>query len=276
MTMILGLSGRKQSGKNTCLNYIVANTLVGLYLVDWAKVNEKGQLVVPTDNDEEGNIGILDVEHPATAAYLHEFVWPFVKNYSFATPLKNFCIRVFGLSYEQAYGSNADKDSPTALRWEDMPLPPRMVDEWLKNTQHDQRYLPLKRGGPMTAREVLQYFGTNICRQMLGNCWVDATIRKIQDEGSQFAIVTDVRFPNEVEGIQKAGGKVLRFTRGPFAGKDEHESERALDGFTGFDAILDNAEMSIPEQNDAVAKQLMDWGYVNWVIDTNTEEKQRS
>lgn len=247
MTLILGLSGKKQSGKNTCLNWIMANYLVGLELVEWARVGEKGELLVPAQMENGVETAILDIENPAAAPYLDEYVWPFVKNYSFATPLKNFCMDVFGLTYEQVYGNNEQKNSLTELYWEHMPE-------------------PIHRAGRMTARELLQYFGTNICRRMSDDCWVDATIRKIQKEQSQFAIIVDVRFPNEVKGIQAAGGKVLRFTRAPFAGQDEHKSETALDDYTGFDAIIDNANMNITEQNMAVTQQLIEWGYVNWTI----------
>lgn len=277
MTLILGLSGKKQSGKNTCLNWIMANYLVGLELVEWARVGEKGELLVPAQMENGVETAILDIENPAAAPYLDEYVWPFVKNYSFATPLKNFCMDVFGLTYEQVYGNNEQKNTPTTLRWEDMPgiVTPRAASEVLCEMSgngsvpeliSDCLPLTVHESGQMTAREVLQYFGTNICRQMYGDCWVDATIRKIQKEQSQFAIIVDVRFPNEVKGIQAAGGKVLRFTRAPFAGQDEHESETALDDYTGFDAVIDNADMNITEQNMAVTQQLIEWGYVNWTI----------
>jgi len=257
MTVILGLSGKKQSGKNTCLNWIIANYLVGLELVDWARVGAKGELLVPAQMESGIETAILDVENPAAASYLDQYVWPFVKNYSFATPLKNFCMDVFGLTYEQVYGTNEQKNTFTSICWEDIPHNDDDMWEGLYITE---------KSGHMTAREILQYFGTNVCRKMLNNCWVDATIRRIQKEQSQFAIITDVRFPNEVKGIQDAGGKVLRFTRAPFAGQDEHASETVLDGYEGFDAIIDNKDMSIDQQNIAVTDQLLAWNFVQWEI----------
>lgn len=267
-SIILGLSGKKQSGKNTCLNWIVANYVVGLGLVDWAKISPQGQLVVPAETNGVAEPAILDLEHPAATEYLSQHVWPFVKNYSFATPLKSFCMQVFGLTYEQAHGTNAQKDTPTQLKWEDMPIPPALVKGNLSDVRGNGSipdYCCAKTGF-MTGREVLQYFGTQIGRQMWNNCWVDATIRKIAMQQPQMAIVTDVRFPNEVEGIQAAGGKVLRFTRAPFAGQDEHASETALDNYEGFDAVIDNSDMSIAEQNRAVTQQLLEWNFVNWAI----------
>lgn len=246
MSLILGLSGKKCSGKNTSFNWMLGQQMVGLGLVDWARINNKGQLVVPAVVNNDIVDGILDAENPKTQEYLAKVVWPFLRPYSFATPLKQFCMEVFGLTYEQCYGSNTNKETLTQLRWVDMP------DFHMDNDPPQ-----------MTARAVMQYFGTNVCRRMLDNCWVDATIRRIQKDKPQLAVITDVRFPNEVEGIQKAGGKVVRFLRAPFA-VDEHPSEIALDNYEGFDAVLDNREMSIPEQNAAMNTIMVGWGYHTW------------
>ena len=258
MSIILGLSGKKQSGKNTCLNWILANYVVGLGLVEKAMVDEKGRLIVAAETDGQITPAILDVDHPAARDYLSEYVWPFVKNYSFATPLKTFCMQVFGLTYEQVYGTNEQKNTPTQLRWEDMP---GLFDSYGEPPR-----------GYMTARAVLQYFGSNVCRKMYSDCWVAATIGKIARQNPQLAVITDVRFPNEVKGIQAAGGKVLRFTRSPFAKQDEHVSETALDDYDGFDAVLDNSAMSIVEQNKAVTQQLLDWQFVTWAINDQYNE----
>ena len=44
-----------------------------------------------------------------------------IRTYSFADPLKQICINLLGLSNEQCYGSDEDKNSLTSLRWEDIP-----------------------------------------------------------------------------------------------------------------------------------------------------------
>ena len=55
----------------------------------------------------------------------------------------------------------------------------------------------------------------------------DATIRKIKEESPELAIICDCRFPNEVDGIKKAGGKTIRLTRNDES-PDVHESEPSL------------------------------------------------
>jgi hypothetical protein len=119
--------------------------------------------------------------------------------------------------------------------------------------------------GPMTAREVLQYVGTEIFRKMYHNVWADALIRQIIKEDSSYALISDVRFPNEVQAIKDAGGKVLRLTRNPAGDSDVHESETALDkenfDWSKFDEVLDNAHMNVSEQNKATHDILLKWGW---------------
>lgn len=105
------------------------------------------------------------------------------------------------------------------------------------------------REGEMTAREFMQFFGTDIMRKIHINVWANACINKIIKEDSSLAIVADVRFPNEVEAINKAGGKVLRLERNIH--DDKHDSETALDAdnydHSNFWHVFDNREIDIGE-----------------------------
>ena len=113
----------------------------------------------------------------------------------------------------------------------------------------------------MTAREFLQYFGTDICRGIKSDIWTSACLDRILSSGTEFAIVPDVRFPNEVEAIQKAGGRVVRLTRKPF--EDSHSSETSLDEKDSmFDCVLDNNEKDIHETNTILMEVLKEWGWL--------------
>jgi len=92
------------------------------------------------------------------------------KIYNFADPLKeNICIEVLGLTHDQCYGSDDQKNELVDCYWDD--------------------------GKQMTAREVMQFVGTNIFRKMKHNVWSSATINKIQKEKPKIAIIADCRFP---------------------------------------------------------------------------------
>jgi hypothetical protein len=93
---------------------------------------------------------------------------------------------------------------------------------------------------PMTKRHFLKLLGSDACNQHLHkNVWVNGLF-KDWDENKMW-IVTDVRFPQEVEAIKKRGGIVIRVSR-PESDKsgDTHISEVALDNFNGFDFNIVN------------------------------------
>jgi hypothetical protein len=150
------------------------------------------------------------------------------KTYSFADPLKiDICINILGLTYDQCYGSETDKNTMTDLEWE---------------------------GKKLTAREAMEIIGTDIFRKLKNRVWVDATINKIKKEGMDLAIIPDCRFPNEVDSILENNGYVIRLDRDLFG--SQSNSECALDenkyDWMNFSAVIRNQDMTIFEKNDAV------------------------
>lgn len=279
---ILGLSGKKQSGKNTAFNFILGVYMTHFGLVrKCSTISDDGKLFITDLWGDEDYCGEFDItrNNASMNEFRENYIYPYIKMYSFADLLKqSVCMDILGLTHEQCFGSDEEKNSLTELRWENMPgviTNKKLFDEFLgqklqeyikdnPDTQDENVTFMYHKPGSMTAREVMQYVGTNIFRKMYSNVWVDATIRKIQQEKSEFAVITDCRFPNEVKGIQDAGGKVIRFTRSPY--KDEHESETILDkdkfDWAQFDIVIDNANMSVKEQNEALYKQLYALGYI--------------
>lgn len=167
------------------------------------------------------------------------------KIYSFADPLKkDICMNILGLTEQQCYGTDDDKNTLTSLCWKDMP--DSNID-WSLAKDYDP-------SGYMTARQVMQYIGTDLFRKMKNDVWSGATIKKIQSEQYNIAIIADCRFPNEVDAVKGAGGYVIKLTRNPF--NSDHSSERALDDIyypqDNFDLIIDNAHLSIDQQNQEV------------------------
>lgn len=120
-----------------------------------------------------------------------------------------------------------------------------------------------KLAGGKSSRELMQLIGTDWFRQLDPDCWCRALLPFTNCDGIRgIYICGDVRFPNEVEYIHKKfDGKVIRLLRGPFVG-DGHESETALDGYGGFDAIIDNSKMTIAEQNENIWNLVNEMGWV--------------
>ncbi|UIS25235.1 putative deoxynucleotide monophosphate kinase [Erythrobacter phage vB_EliS-L02] len=98
----------------------------------------------------------------------------------------------------------------------------RMVEGDLK--EEPSEYL-----SGQTPRWAMQTLGTEWGRNLIANgLWVDVTIRRAM-AGDQ-VVITDCRFPNEKEAIEKVGGVVLGITADwitPVEG--EHESEALID-----------------------------------------------
>lgn len=84
-------------------------------------------------------------------------------------------------------------------------------------------------------RQMLQEVGM-LARQANPDHWVAQV--EAQFDGHR-VVVTDVRFQNEVEAIRRAGGVVLRVTRGGVGPVNEHLSEIAL-GDGPLDGVLRN------------------------------------
>ncbi len=248
MTNIIGFSGAKQSGKSTCATFLHGYQLRFNDVFEKFLMDEKGSLFVnATEIDENGQevegLGMLDVDRQDEEflEYASRNIWPFVRSFSFADPLKSIAIQLFGLTEEQCYGTDEDKNTPINIKWENMPN-------------------VINASGFMTAREFLQHFGTDVCRGIKPDIWTSACINRILSSGTELAIVPDVRFPNEVESIQKAGGKVIRLTRKPH--EDEHDSETALDGYDEFDHVIHNADMNIDQTNMALMEVMKGWGWL--------------
>lgn len=246
---IIAMSGRKGAGKNTLSTFIQ-----NWFCQEQSNVEQELRSVMSADYVFKGVSDSTCMEC------------------SFADTLKDFCIETLGLDRNQCYGTDAQKNSPTAYSWEKVPdflrwkfgsdqkakdlvLSGATTNKILEEFYSDQHPKNLK-SGSMTGREIMQIFGTDLIRQTFGNVWADATIRRINQSQKLLAIITDNRFPNEINSILKEPrGFIIRLTRSPFGTEDIHPSESALDDFDWRRDkcyVLDNATMDIDQQNAAV------------------------
>ena len=69
-------------------------------------------------------------------------------------------------------------------------------------------------GKMITPRIILQQLGTEVLRNhFLQSIWVDSLKKKIMNSDKNI-VITDVRFPNEIDMIKELGGTIYRVERG--------------------------------------------------------------
>ena len=94
----------------------------------------------------------------------------------------------------------------------------------------------------ITPRQALQTLGTDCVRKAFGDdFWVKRLELAMRDDRCTLVVITDVRFRNEAESIKKHGGMLWQIRRplvDDVAGA--HVSETEMDGFEGWDEIIDN------------------------------------
>jgi len=163
---VLAFAGKKQSGKNTSINYI----------------------------------------SPKLTHYSDHV--------SFAGPLKTICGDLFELDNNQLYGTDAEKNTLT-----------KCVDPDTNDA--------------MTARQVMQIFGTDMCRSIKGDVWVSKTMRTIDKclynpadfcGPPDYIFIDDCRFTNEYDALKaREDTLVIKVERPGYSRNDAHVSETALD-----------------------------------------------
>jgi len=148
------------------------------------------------------------------ANYLEKKYVGSVKRVGFADKLKEIAMSLFGLSYEQCYGSNAVKETV------------------------DPRY-------GKSSRQIMQELGEKM-REIYPNIWIATvfyvTIPKLREQGFITFVISDVRYLNEAEWLQRDGGFLVKVTR-PGSGTSvgaTHASETQLNDFKNFDYYINN------------------------------------
>lgn len=253
--MIIGISGKVGLGKDT-VGKIVQGLIIG------------------ENKFKDGIIGFLD-SYDDYLSYPNK-EWEIKK---FADKLKDIVCLLIGCTREQLEDREFKEKELGEEWWKVFYGTGQYAYEKGKNRLERGYDIGIK----LTPRLLLQLLGTECGRQIIHpNIWVNAlmseykslygyqtTDSKINIEGISIPIpvldidkrvfpnwiITDVRFPNELEAVKKRGGISIRVNRNPFkwiepdeyeveTGKKveriiEHESETALDN-AEFDYVIEN------------------------------------
>lgn len=99
-----------------------------------------------------------------------------------------------------------------------------------------------------TPRKLLQFIGTDICRDIVGK---DFWINYIKPQITGKVVFTDCRMPNEREFLKSLGATLVRIYR-PDTDKleDSHFSENNLGGDSEYDVLMYNDEGYIKFRNE--------------------------
>lgn len=105
-------------------------------------------------------------------------------------------------------------------------------------------------------RLILQIVGTNLFRKHVDNdFWVKELIKKIKHYKEQFVIITDARFPNEIDLPHKLveDRRVISIrVERKLVETSNHTSEKALDDYNWFDYTIENNDSLQELQNSAI------------------------
>lgn len=170
---------------------------------------------------------------------------------SFAGTLKDIAAVLFGWPRHMVEG--ATKDS---REWRERP------DEWWEE-RLDWRNHPGRRlGERFTPRVALQLLGTEVFREHFhDDIWIISLQNKLR--GKDRVVITDCRFPNEIQAIRSLGGRVVRVKRGP-----------EPDWYSTADAANSDTFLHAPECYEAMMASgihISEWAWIGTKFDTVIE-----
>jgi hypothetical protein len=138
---------------------------------------------------------------------------------SFASSLKDAVSAIFGWDREMLEGLTKE-----SREWRET------VDKWWSKRLD----IPC-----LTPRWVLQNWGTELFRNNFHqDIWLASVENKINKMDNKNIVITDCRFPNEIETIRKLGGKVICIKRDSCKG-GHHASDIAWKNAV-FDIVIEN------------------------------------
>lgn len=144
-----------------------------------------------------------------------------VEYFTFADQLKKFLVEGMGLDRSSVWGSDKEKNALTDYVWDNLPYEIRRANAKPGSNE--------AKSGPMSGREIMQVFGTDIMRNFFDDkIWVNACFRAIRAADVDFALLPDMRFPSELDPWINRNGYIIRLMRDVSQG-DAHSSEVALD-----------------------------------------------
>lgn len=243
--MIIGISGKIGSGKDTTLNIIKF-----LLIRDFMKIDknlntfkaflEYSQMPNSYENRKNTINRISGIN-----------IVPHLETVRFADTLKDWVCQLLGCTREQLEDREF-KEKELGEEWELFRVRGSLghFDKLYANREDAwKRYNEFSEGNAdfyhikLTPRLLLQLLGTDCGRDIIHpNIWVNALLSKYKDTNYPNWIIPDVRFPNELKALQAKDAFLIRLNV-PYKNiENEPESETALDNVDihEFNLIINN------------------------------------
>lgn len=236
--MIIGISGKMQSGKDTVSDIIQ-------FLLTSTKF--EGLEFKNKNFTYSSFLGDVDTSIATESGW---------KNVKFANKLKDCVCLILGCTRKQLEDP-IFKETPLSEEW------------WYwKNKTGNSKFTPYNKEFirtdhfdlvKLTPRLFMQLLGTDAGRDILHpNIWINATMvdyKPYTDGTYPNWIISDVRFPNEADAVKSKGGIMIRINR-PGNDTGKHLSEIALDDYKNWKHVINN-DGSIEELIDKVKEILI-------------------
>lgn len=245
---LLGISGKKQHGKDTVCQMI--QYFAGQH-------NEEGSF------EEYRKFIKENLAETLSAPFAWNGNW---KRKLFADKLKDIVCLLIGCTREQLE-DDVFKNTPLGPEWNRLVCKYSYdgrrysayfndMNEAIKFLQEENAYGAEYIMETITPRIMLQKIGTEGLRDLIHpNVHVNALFADVDKELATMSyggvIITDVRFPNELEAIDQRGGLIIRVENPRKVSTDTHPSEISLDNFENFDyhilndSTLDNLQLKV-------------------------------
>lgn len=133
------------------------------------------------------------------------------------------------------------------------------------NTQEGKKTIVPELG--VTPRQLLQCIGTELFRETLPKAlpdlkyksiWIDLTVAKIKRLlENKNVVVSDCRFPDEIETIRSLGGLVIGIKRGCIENNNSHGSEVFYGDIC--DKVIDNSSITLEDLKSIIKKTIEEY-----------------
>lgn len=181
-------------------------------------------------------------------------------------------VRLIGLGHKKRTGKDTAADGLQRRGFQKISFARRLkktLGTLLFDDPHDRRVWdddlrtkPLPEFWGRTPVQLLQQLGTEAVRKGIHpDFWVAVLENHIRKSPGLRFVIDACRFPNEADMVKRLGGIMVKIERPGFEAESDgrssaHESETALDGYTGWDEVVVN-DGTKTELYEKIEKQVL-------------------